>query len=86
LPGIGTAGDILTGVSAGVGAATVAGAILLATTTSTAGPEQDEVQYVVRGGQNAANNFINESGVIIDAQGNLQVSPCRRSQTRASKR
>jgi hypothetical protein len=45
---------------------------LVATTTSTAGPEQDQVQYVVRDGINTADRFINGSGVTIDAQGNLQ--------------
>jgi RHS repeat-associated protein len=49
LPGIGTAGDVLAGTSLGVGAATaaVAGAALLATTSSTAGREQDELRTTV---------------------------------------
>ena len=57
---------------AAVGA--VAAVALVATTTQTAGPEQDQLQlqYVVRGGLNTANNFINGSGVTIDAQGHLQ--------------
>ena len=59
LPGVGTAGNILADVSLGAGIVTgaVASAILLATTTSTADRTQDEIQYVVRGGQGAASSF-----------------------------
>ena len=60
LPGIGTAGDILSGASLGVGAVTgaVASVILLATTTSTADRTQDEIQNVVRAGVATPNSLI----------------------------
>jgi len=60
LPGIPTAGDILAGLSLGTATVTgaVASVILLATTTSTAGPSQDEVQNVVRAGVATPNSLI----------------------------
>jgi len=78
LPGVGTAGDILAGASSGIAAATgaVAGAILLATTTSTASPQQDELQYVVRGGAGAASSF--EAGTALTQNGygfSVQTAP-----------
>jgi len=78
LPGVGTAGDILAGPSLGVGAATsaVAGAILLATTTSTVDRTQDEVQYVVRAGAGAASTF--EKGTALTTNGygfSVQTAP-----------
>ncbi|MGB9114986.1 RHS repeat-associated core domain-containing protein [Bradyrhizobium sp.] len=78
LPGVGTAGDILTGASLGVGAVTgaVASVILLATTTSTADRTQDEVQYVVRGGAGAASSF--ERGTNLTSNGygfSVQTAP-----------
>jgi uncharacterized protein RhaS with RHS repeats len=66
-------GSAITGTATATAGILAAG-ILIATTTSTAGPAQDQLQmqYVVRGGLNTANNFVNGSGVTIDAQGNLQ--------------
>jgi RHS repeat-associated protein len=78
LPGVDTAGGILAGTSLGAGAVTgaVASIILLATTTSTAGPSEDEVQYVVRGGAGAVSSF--EQGTNLTSNGygfSVQTAP-----------
>jgi len=54
----------------------LATAILLATTTSTAGPEQDQVQFVVRGGAGAASSF--QAGTALTQNGygfSVQTAP-----------
>lgn len=50
--------------------------ILIATTRTTAGPEQDQVQYVVRGGAGAARTF--ETGTALTSNGygfSVQTAP-----------